>query len=176
MLLFYLSLIESEDDRASITRIYESYLDWMLKMAFYYLKNESDAEDTVNDVFLNIIRSNASIPLDDERRTKAYLFICIKNSALKLKRKRNKHRTVNLNELLNISAEYNIEAGLIQNELLKFIDTMPDIYKNVLALKIVFNKSAKEIADVLHLPLKTTESRIQRGTSLLKERFGDIDI
>ena len=53
MLLFYLSLIQNDEERVKITHIYETYLDWMLKMAFHYLKNETDAEDAVNDVFLN---------------------------------------------------------------------------------------------------------------------------
>lgn len=55
MLLLYLSLLETEEDRLKITKIYENYLDWMLKMAYHYLKNEADAEDAVNDVFLSII-------------------------------------------------------------------------------------------------------------------------
>ena len=66
MLLFYLSLLETEEERAKFTRIYESHLDWMLRIAFHYTRKETDAEDAVSDVLLNIISKNCSIPMDDE--------------------------------------------------------------------------------------------------------------
>ncbi len=180
MLLFYLSLLQSEEERINITRIYETYLNWMLKMAFHYLKNETDAEDAVNDVFLSLIGGNCSIPFDSENETKAYLFICIRNAALKIKESKRKHKAVNYDELFNISVKYNLEDTCftkdIYNELLSFINTMPPIYKDVLILKISFDESLKEISKILNVPLKTVETRFSRGKSLLIERFGNIDI
>ena len=180
MLLFYLSLIEAEADKAKITTIYEKYLDWMLKIAFYHLENELDAEDVVNDVFLSIISSNCSIPLDNESGTKAYLFICIRNEAAKLRKSRKKHRTVDYDELFNISSKHNLEDEIIKRDtkemLLAFIDTMSPIYKDVLTMKLSFEKSIKEISDTLKLPIKTVETRLSPGRAILKERFGDIEI
>lgn len=180
MLVFYLSLIQNDEDRYRITHIYETYLDWMLKMAFHYLKNETDAEDAVNDVFLNIISGNCSVPFNNENETKAYLFICIRNSAFNVKRLRNKHKTVNCDELFNISVKYDLEESFFQrdsyNEILSFINTMSPIYKDVLTLKITFDKTLKEISKILNIPFKTAETRYIRGRAILKERFGDIEI
>lgn len=180
MLLFYLSLIQNEEERINITRIYETYLDWMLKMAFHFLNNETDAEDAVNDVFLSLIKGNSTVPVDSENETKAYLFICIRNAAFKIKESKSKHKTVNYDGLFNVFAKYNLEDACIKkdcyNEVLSFINAMSPIYKDVLALKLVFNKSLKEISEMLKVHLKTIETRFSRGKSLLKERFGDIDI
>lgn len=180
MLLFYLSLIETEEGKAKITKIYETYLDWMLKMAFHYLKNEIDAEDAVNDVFLSIISTDCSVPLDNERETKAYLFICIKNRALYLLKSKNKHKTINYDELFNLSVKYNLEEKIVKKDiketLLSFINTMSPIYRDVLIMRILFDKTLKEIATELNLSFKTVETRFSRGRTILKERFGDIDI
>lgn len=180
MLLFYLSLIQSEEERINITRIYETYLNWMLKIAFHFLQDETDAEDAVNDVFLSLISGNSSIPTDSENETKAYLFICIRNAAFKIKKSKSKHKTVNYDELYNVSVKYNLEDDFFNkdryNEVLSFINTMSPIYKDVLTLKLTFNKPLKEISKILNIPLKTAESRLLRGKSLLNERFGDIDV
>ncbi len=180
MLLLYLSLLETEEDRAKITKIYETYLDWMLKMACYYLENKDDAEDAVNDVFLSIIGGGCSIPIDNDDKTKSYLFICVRNSALRITKRKNTHKAVNFEELFNISAKYNLEEEVIKKctkeILLSYINTMPPIYKDVLTLYICFNKTLKEIAQELVLPFKTVETRFRRGRAILRERFGDIDI
>ena len=50
------------------------------------------------------------------------------------------------------------------------------IYKDVLTLKVLFDKTLKEISQMLNLSVKTVETRYLRGKSMLKERFGDVDI
>ena len=52
MLSFYLSTIDTDDNKAVFGRIYEEHLDWMLKIAYHFVKNESDAQDVVHDVFM----------------------------------------------------------------------------------------------------------------------------
>ena len=180
MLTFYLSLITNEEDRATITRIYDTYLEWMLKTAFHYLKNETDAEDVVNDVFLSIIGGSCPVPTNDENETKAYLFICIRNAAFNLKKSNNKHKTVNYDEFFNLPTLYNLEDDVLKKdsyyEVLSFVNTMPSIYKDVLTLYISFEKSLKEISVLLNLPFKTVETRFRRGKAILKNKFGDLDI
>ena len=180
MLQFYLSLLETEEDRANISRIYEQYLDWMIKIAYHYLRDEKDAEDAVSDVFLNIVSTNSSIPVNLEEETKAYLFICIRNSVSRIQRLKSKNKSVNFEELFSLSSNMNVEDDVIQKDsyeaLLRFINTMPSIYKDVLTLYIAFNRTTVEIAKILKIPYKTAETRLQRGKAILKERLGDMEI
>ena len=180
MLAFYLSLIEAEEDKAKISLIHEKYLDWMLKVAFHYLKDENDAEDAVSNVFLSIISNNCNIPTDVEEETKSYLFICTRNSALKFKKVKDKNDVANIEELFNLSSALNTEDEAIANDtfnnVLSYIDSLPSIYKDILTLHILFELDLKEIASVLSISLKTAETRLRRAKGLLKERFGDIEI
>lgn len=180
MLQFYLLLIESQEDKIKIEKIYEKYLDWMLKLAYHYAQDINDAEDAVSDVFLNIISSKCSIPLDSENKTKCYLFICVRNSVSKIREAKSKNKTVDLDELFSLCASENIEDEIVQRDscefVLKYLDALSPIYKDVLTLYLYFGKTLTEIAQLLNIPFKTAETRLRRGKIILRERLGDIDI
>lgn len=180
MLELYLSLIENEEDKIKITEIYEQYLDWMLKIAFHYLRDEKDAEDAVSDVFLSIASTNCNIPTSSCNETKSYLFICVRNSAFHISSSKNKIKTVDIDELFNLSSETNIEDEMIKKinyeYIRKVIDEFPPKYKDILILHINFGKTIREISQELHIPFKTVETRLCRCKSILRKRIGNIDI
>lgn len=47
MMIVYLSMIETPEDRSKFERLYMEYRDLMYHVAFKILQNEQDAEDTV---------------------------------------------------------------------------------------------------------------------------------
>ena len=56
MLLIYMSFIDDESHRRLFEEIYLSYRKQMFLVARTVLKNDSDAEDIVHDVFLRIAK------------------------------------------------------------------------------------------------------------------------
>lgn len=180
MLALYLSMVETDEERKAISEIYNKHLDWMLKIAYHFLENEQDAEDAVNDVFFNIISQKCTIPTDDEEKCKAYLFICIRNRALRLKEMQRKNKAIDIQEFFSLSTHQSLEKEALDkelyDELLSFIKEMSPIYRDVMLLHIVFGKPLKEIAWDLSIPYKTAETRFIRGKAIIKERFGNIEI
>lgn len=180
MLSFYLSLIETEEDKAQFEKIYDKYLDWMVQIAYHCTKNIHDAEDIVDDVFMDIIRTNSSVPTDNANETKSYLFICLRNRIKKAIKSKKKITIVEFDKLFNLHADENTEESALQNEsydeLKMFIDAMNPIYKDVLTLYFFYGKSLKEISQEFNLPLNTISTRFKRGRAILKERFTDLDI
>lgn len=180
MLSLYLSLIDAEQDRKQFSDIYEKHLDWMLQIAYHYLKNEEDAKDAVHEIFYDMAKSGRLIPTEGDDKTKAYLFICIRNRVSRMVEKRNKIKTVSLSEIYNISSEYNLENEAMKNDdksrLIYYISSLPKIYKDALSLYFVNDNTVKEIAYILKVPFKTAETRLRRGKALIKEKFGDLDI
>lgn len=171
MLLFYLSLLDTEDNRIRFSEIYERYLDWMLKIAYYYLKNEQDARDVVQDIFLDIARGKCNIPAEDEGRLKSYLLVCIRNRVISYKKEQGRAKIVSLEKTYQTSGE-DFTAKVIRSlDLKTFIKNMPPIYKNVLVLHFVYNKSAKEIASELSIPVSTAITRLRRGRAILNKKF-----
>lgn len=177
-MLVFLSLIETEDERDAIEKIYHEHFDWMLKTAFYFLKNNEDAEDVIQDVFVSLVKNKVSFPIEDEERLRAYLFICIRNASLALNKKKKKS-TVDFSHY-TFSTKDDMQQALIEkdlyNEALSYINTIPPIYKDVLVLNIVYEKSTKEISKILNIPFKTAETRLRRAKIIIKNRFKELGI
>ena len=55
MLGFYLSLIDSDDDKNKFEQLYLTYRQDMYKIAYSILKNNADAEDAVHQAFLQFL-------------------------------------------------------------------------------------------------------------------------
>ncbi|MBQ7352394.1 MAG: sigma-70 family RNA polymerase sigma factor [Clostridia bacterium] len=180
MLFFYLSLIETDEDKKLFSEVYENYLDWMLRIAFHYTKNEQDSQDIVHDVFAEIIKSNTFLPSKTEKEIKSYLFICIRNRISKIIKKKNLQQNINFDLLFSLHSEENIEDKISNDDVVssvqKFIDSMNPIYKDVLTLFFFYEKSIKEIAEILSAPIATVRTRLKRATDILKERFKEFDI
>ena len=50
--------VETPEEEAFITKLYSEYEQMMYKIALNILNNNYDAEDTVHEAFLNIIRQD----------------------------------------------------------------------------------------------------------------------
>lgn len=57
MLLFYMSLIDNDDDRTKFEILYNKYRKRMVYTAYSVLGNNEDAEDAVHDTFIKIARN-----------------------------------------------------------------------------------------------------------------------
>ncbi len=180
MLSLYLSLLETDEERDQLSYIYQEYLDWMIQTAYHYVKNEEDAKDVVHEIFLDIIKTKSSVPINNKEETKAYLFICIRNRAHRSLNENNKIKTVNFEEYYSIPSNDNVEDEILKRDdsrrLLCYINALPKIYKDVLSLRFVNDISLKEISCMLRTSTKTIETRFRRGRTLLKEKFEDLDI
>lgn len=180
MLSFYLSLIETEEDRAQFEKIYAEYLDWMVRMAYHYTKNIHDSEEIVHDVFLSIANSKTAVPTEDAEKTKSYLFVCLRNRVNKLMKANSRIQTVELEKFFDFHSDDDTEKTVIfneaQTEVKAFIATMNPIYKDVLTQHLSDGRSLRDIAQDLDLPLNTVATRFKRGRAMLRERFPDLNI
>ena len=61
MLVLYLTFLDDEHDKSLFEKIYISHRKQMALLAMSLLKDESDAEDVVADVFLRIAQRNFDV-------------------------------------------------------------------------------------------------------------------
>lgn len=83
MLLIYMSFIDDESHRRLFEEIYLSYRKQMFLVARTVLKNDSDAEDIVHDVFLRIAKKYMAkiSTIENETDLRNYLLKATKNAA-----------------------------------------------------------------------------------------------
>lgn len=87
MLLFYLSLIENEEDKSKFERLYYDYRKWMKHIATDMLHDEFLAEDAVHDAFIKLTRYIKGVDEEDSHKTQAFIVIIIKSVCLDILRK-----------------------------------------------------------------------------------------
>jgi len=85
MVVFYLALIDNEQDQLKFENLYNQYRKQMLSLAQSILHNTFDAEDAVHEAFLGIARNMPSVnKIANETDIKNYLLKSAKNASLNI--------------------------------------------------------------------------------------------
>lgn len=171
MLAFYLSLLESDSDRLIFAQIYELYERKMYGTAKNILRSHEKAEDAVHDSFLKVIKDFETCRgLSDDALPKWLITITKRTALDMLKKKANDN--VSYDDLFDPDTDVaadSIEDNISLDELMDKIRNLPDNYREIIELKLVLERSDKEIAKVLGLNENTVRSRIMRGKALLRQ-------
>ncbi len=170
-------LIEQLRDgsKEAFKSIFDTYAAKIYAFALSYLKNEEDAEELLQDVFLKIWEIRAD--LDSSKNIKALLFkICI-NLIYDLIRRKN----IELAYLDYSAKNYHSESDstwheVIYNDMLsnltKLVALMPEQRKHIFKLSKEEGFSNDEIAQQLKLSKRTVENQLYRALSFLKDKLG----
>ena len=146
MLGFYLSLIDSDDDKNKFEQLYLTYRQDMYKIAYSILKNNADAEDAVHQAFLSIANNFEKILEIPRQEIKAYIVIIIRNTAINLynENKRNAEHTVELNEN-DVSVDVNFLEQYEYELLINAIKELPQMYRILSTCIILRNLQQKKL-------------------------------
>lgn len=166
------------------------WLDAVYRFALRLVKgNRDEAEDLVQDTFLRAHRFWSTY----ERGTnvKSWLFTICRNTYLQQKelmREQRERPAADLDaraEALSAVAVFQGEAadpereffeGLIADEVVEAIDSLPEQFREVLVLSDLGDLKYAEIAEILGIALGTVKSRLFRARRLLQERLRDFAI
>ena len=165
MLSFFLAALESDTDRQTFTSIYNQHHSEMENAAIKILKNQSDAEDAVQNAFMQVIRHFEKIfqiPCDE---VSFWLISIVKNEAYMILRKQK--RIVPLEDWDNF-ANQSVDV-LDYIGLADLFTKLPDTYRQVLEMRFLLGYSNKEIAAHLGMTESAVGTRINRGRRLLRE-------
>lgn len=165
MLLFFLAMLETEEDRKRFVELYEQCRERIEQTAKRILRNQHDSEDAVQNAFMQIIRHFEKvyeIPCDD---LPFWCISIVKNEAYMILRK--KQKTVPLEDWDAVVEE----AGLVSDydDVVKLFAKIPETYRAALEMKFLLDYSGKEIAQHLGISESAVNTRISRGRALLRE-------
>ena len=140
----------------------EKYRNNLYTAAFNVCKNAQDAEDVVQDTFLQYWSQKKEF--ETEQHIRAWLIRIVinkaKNTTLAFWR-RNRRSLEDYIETLTFE---NPESENLFEEVLK----LPEKYRIVIHLFYYEDYSVREIADILKLSESNVKTRLSRGRSLLK--------
>ena len=174
MLLFYLSLIENQQDKLKFERLYEKYDKLMKHIATQMLHDEFLAEDAVHEAFIKLTRHIHGIDEGDSHKTKAFFVIVIKSVCLDMIRKNKRDKSFNLEEIDNMGYVGNDSFENIELEhLYAAIESLSDTYREVIELKVYHDLTDKEISDILCINNAAVRKRLQRAREILKKKLAE---
>lgn len=140
----------------------ERYQENIFRAAFSIVKNCADAEDMVQDTFLQYLRSDREF--DSEEHIKAWLLRTAINKAKNLRMAFWHRNKVSLEDYL---ATIPFENPM-DHELIDAVLSLPQKYRLVVHLYYYEDYSVREIAAVLTLSESAVKNRLLRGRQMLK--------
>ena len=174
MLLFYLSLIENEEDKLKFERLYYDYRKLMKHIATDMLRDEFLAEDAVHEAFIKLTRHISGVDESNSHKTKAFIVIIIKSVCLDMLRKDKQDKSFSLEEIDSMAyVDDESFKRLEVEDIYSVISSLSDTYREIIELKVVHNLSDKEIADVLGISNAAVRKRMQRAREILKNKLAE---
>lgn len=172
-------MVETDDERELVIKLFETYRQRMYNLAYQILKNEHDAEDAVSTAFIRIMNNLDKISDFESSKTRGFIFVVTRHVAIDVYNMRKKHSHTDINEL-DIANDIVLEDDIINKydyELInRAISKLNDNYQNILILRYYYDLPLKNIALSLGMTLSAVKNRLYRAQeSLLKELGGQND-
>ena len=173
---------------AGFERIMRQYNQRLFRVARSILKDDADAEDALQDAYVQAYRNLDGFRGEAELAT--WLTRIVINQALMRIRKRNRERRVvpftdrgdGAAQELQVAdprAESPSDAtlrGEVRKVLEQRIDELPEAFRTVFVMRDVEEMTARETADALGIPEATVRTRLFRARALLRQALDrDID-
>lgn len=149
-----------------VSRAIDAYGDTVRRVCMVHLKNDSDAEDIFQTVFLKYALSSAVF--NSEEHEKAWFLRVTLNACKDLLKSFFRSRTVPLEELLEQPAELADD----HREVLNAVLALPEKYRDVVYLHDYEGYSAPEIGRLLKKNPNTIYTLLTRARERLRETLG----
>jgi len=164
---------EERADEEEFTSLVERNARRMFRVAYSLLRNTHDAEDSVQEAFLKLYRTEGWRRMENER---AFLSRTVWRVALdRLPPAHGMEDRAEI-EIASIAsmeatpeerASGDDERGLLR----QMIETLPEDLRRPLVLSAIEEMTSVEVAAVLDIPEGTVRTRVMRAKAELKKRF-----
>ena len=148
-------------------RLLNCYGNSILRLAYSYLHNMNDAEDILQDTFIQYLKT--SPVFSNQKHEKAWLFRVAVNLC------KNKLAYNRIRETDELEEQLHAEAREDLSFVWEAVKELPDLYREVIHLYHYEGYSTSQIADILDRKESTIRSNLKRGReklkSILKEEY-----
>lgn len=173
-------VLKNQDYYLCLMKRYEAkLLNYILKISNV---NREDAEDILQEIFIKAYQNLNDFDLNFKFSN--WIYSIAHNATISAFRKKKvRPQTVSwedkdLNNILEstLDVESTSLHKLTYKQILKIINQLPLKYKDVLILKFIEEKDYREISDILHKPMGTIATLINRAKKSLKQKLKKEDI
>ncbi len=163
-------------DMEAFREIYDAFCEPLYRFAHSYLKDSFEAEEIVQDVFLKVWEKRAEV--DEHKSFKSYLYRITVNKVFNelkhrvVKQKYEQH-AVNFDHETGETPESSIQFQELNKKLEHLLTQLPEQQRNIFIMSRWKGLSNAEIAENLHLSVRTVENQIYRAAKFIKLHLND---
>lgn len=151
--------------KPSVKELFEQYRNNLYAAAFNICGNAADAEDVVQDTFIQYYLLKKEF--DNEQHIRAWLIRVAINKAKNTNRTFWRRNKVPLEDYMETLTFETLESG----ELFETVMKLPRKYRIVIHLFYYEDYTVHEIADILRITESNVKVRLSRGRVMLKEKL-----
>jgi RNA polymerase sigma-70 factor (ECF subfamily) len=178
-------------DVAAFETLVDRYQDKVYRLAFRFVRNETEAKEIVQETLLSVWRKLDGFK--GESQFSSWLYRVTSNAALMRLRSQRRHpemsteelepgfldtRTAGASELGPIGENWarrpdeELLSEELRRQLQDAIDALPEIYRTVFLVRDVDGFSTEETAEALGISVPTVKTRLHRARIALREAIG----
>ncbi|MGE7591093.1 RNA polymerase sigma factor [Peribacillus sp. NPDC101480] len=172
MIIIKLVKKAQKGDDTAFLKLFQQYEEDIYRMAYVYVKNESDALDVVQEVAYRSFKKIET--LKNPEYFKTWLIKIAITCSIDLVRK-NKN-VVQLKPEYDECISFEDEDIPLSITLQELLDQLNEDEKSIVILKFYEGYSFKEIADLLNMPIGSAKSVLYRALGKLRKQFKEADL
>ena len=165
----------NEGDKTAVQDCLDTYSGLVWSLARRMLRNLDDAEDAVQDIFIDIWKNAGRF---DESQASETTFVAMIARRRIIDRVRREQRQINADSLEDILIEpsgnfhQNMQLGVEARQASEALKTLRPEQQQVLQLSIYQGLSHQEISSVTGMPIGTVKTHARRGLLQVRESLG----
>jgi RNA polymerase sigma-70 factor (ECF subfamily) len=175
-------------DFGAFEELLDRYEDKVFRLAFRFVRNETDAKEILQDTFLSIWRKLDTFKGDAQ--FSSWVYRVAANAALMRLRAQRRHPEISTEELpvgyldrlgsLPPPGENwakrpddELQSQELRDHIQSAVDSLPELYRTVFLIRDVEGLSTEETAEVLGISIPTVKTRLHRARIALRDAIGE---
>ncbi|GAB2763478.1 RNA polymerase sigma-70 factor [Rhabdobacter roseus] len=162
----------TQGDQAAFAEIYNHYRKPALKFCTSLLKDEEEAQNMLQEVFIKIWDRRAFIK--PELNFQSYLFICLRNMVFDHLKKLEKNQLLMqyYQERMEVLVEEDKEERELRiQRLYAAMNSLSKKREQILRLNVEEGKTYQEIAETMHISKNTVKNQLVKAKQILKQKI-----
>ena len=163
-------------DLTAFEMLFRTYYQPLCKYAFTFVQDRDEAEEIVQSTFLNIWEKRQSLSI--HTGIKPYLYAMVRNACLnvlKHEKIKQQHATMEMAvaERSVESVARTIMASELETKIYRAMDQLPEQCRLIFKLSRFEELKYAEIAQQLHISIKTVENQMGKALRIMREQLKD---
>lgn len=164
-------------DRSALHELYAAYAQAAVRTAFLITRHRAAAEDAVQEAFVQVLRSVAT--LRDPALFRPWFYRILINAAKRQFRRGSRSMPMDMRsvEQVDLSALSPEEAAIGAEEIQLVRAAVADLndgHREIIILRYYTGLSEEEISQALGVPTGTVKSRLHRAREAVSKRMGQV--